>query len=138
MTEPFESVTLRAVLRPLVACIRLFALYVLAHGHLGPGGGFQGGVLLGASAVLVMLVRGDAPQRREGSAAAIACAGVLLFALVGAAALPAGRPMLDYLALPIGAPGPGRRALGILLIETGVAIGVAGVIVSLYRSLMAR
>ncbi|HMS17523.1 MAG TPA: MnhB domain-containing protein, partial [Planctomycetota bacterium] len=35
--------------------IMLFGLYVIAHGHYSPGGGFQGGALLAASVLLVRL-----------------------------------------------------------------------------------
>ena len=41
--------------RLLVPVIQIFAFYVLAHGHVSPGGGFQGGVLMGASFILVAL-----------------------------------------------------------------------------------
>ena len=35
--------------------MQLFALYVVAHGHHSPGGGFQGGVILGASLILLAM-----------------------------------------------------------------------------------
>ena len=35
--------------RLIVPVIQIFAFYVLAHGHVSPGGGFQGGVVMGAS-----------------------------------------------------------------------------------------
>ena len=41
--------------RLLIPVIQIFAFYVLAHGHVSPGGGFQGGVLMGASFILVAL-----------------------------------------------------------------------------------
>ena len=41
--------------RLLVPVIQIFAFYVLAHGHVSPGGGFQGGVIMGASFILVAL-----------------------------------------------------------------------------------
>ena len=41
--------------RLIVPVIQIFAFYVLAHGHVSPGGGFQGGVLMGASFILVAL-----------------------------------------------------------------------------------
>ncbi|EYE88370.1 hypothetical protein Q428_08200 [Fervidicella metallireducens AeB] len=33
----------------------IFGLYVILHGHLSPGGGFQGGVIVAAAVVLVYL-----------------------------------------------------------------------------------
>ena len=52
-TEPDLIVT--NTVRLLVPVIQLFAFYVLAHGHVSPGGGFQGGVIMGASFILVAL-----------------------------------------------------------------------------------
>jgi multicomponent Na+:H+ antiporter subunit B len=39
------------ICRILIPFIQLFGLYVIAHGHHSPGGGFQGGVILGASII---------------------------------------------------------------------------------------
>ena len=39
----------------MVPFIQLFGLYVVAHGHYSPGGGFQGGVILGASLILLAM-----------------------------------------------------------------------------------
>ena len=41
--------------RLVVPIIQIFAFYVLAHGHVSPGGGFQGGVVMGASFILLAL-----------------------------------------------------------------------------------
>lgn len=39
----------------LLPLIILFAVYIFSHGHLTPGGGFQGGVIITSAIVLVML-----------------------------------------------------------------------------------
>jgi multicomponent Na+:H+ antiporter subunit B len=39
----------------LLAPAVLFGIYLVAHGHLTPGGGFQGGMILGAAPILVCL-----------------------------------------------------------------------------------
>ena len=44
--------------RLVVPIIQIFAFYVLAHGHVSPGGGFQGGVVMGASFILLALGMG--------------------------------------------------------------------------------
>jgi len=40
----------------MIPFIQLFALYVIIHGSGGPGGGFQGGVIFGASFILYVIV----------------------------------------------------------------------------------
>src|SRR4030067_1529012 len=51
----FEDVIIQTVCRILTPFIQLYGLYVIAHGHHSPGGGFQGGVILGASFILLCL-----------------------------------------------------------------------------------
>ena len=45
----------KTMARATIPLIGIFGAYVVSHGHLTPGGGFQGGVVL-ASAALVVLV----------------------------------------------------------------------------------
>lgn len=52
---PDTSDPVRVVGLLLVAPSVLFGLYVVAHGHLSPGGGFQGGVVLATALLLVYL-----------------------------------------------------------------------------------
>jgi multicomponent Na+:H+ antiporter subunit B len=124
----------RTLLRPLTACLRLFALYVLVHGHDSPGGGFQAGVVFGASFLLPRLIEGHGPDQLSlRGALALAASGVLFYACIGSASLLASTAYLDYAAIPIPAiEGASRRALGILAIEIGVAAAVAGVVVALF------
>lgn len=49
------------VIRLMAPLIALFALFMILEGHVLPGGGFQGGVVLGALMVLLSLVLG--PRR---------------------------------------------------------------------------
>ena len=54
-----SDVIINMTCRLVVPFVQLFALYVIAHGHHSPGGGFQGGAIL-ASAVLLVLRAGGA------------------------------------------------------------------------------
>ncbi len=142
MTKPFESVMVRTLLGPLVAAIQLFALYVVIHGHYSPGGGFQGGVLLGAALILPLLVYGRTERPGPGlvtvgvrGAAVMAALGVLIFAGVGLVAMLRGQPMFDYGQLPLPLDEPMRRSMGILVIEIGVTLGVAGSVVAIFHVL---
>ena len=142
MQRPLESVMLRTMLGPLVSSLQIFAAYVLVHGHYSPGGGFQAGVLLGAAFILPLLVLGRGARTSgyltltQAQGTSLSAIGVLIYALIAAAPLAFGRPMLDYAALPIASEAADRRSLGILLIELGVTLGVAGAVVAIFRGLI--
>ncbi|MFW6323799.1 MAG: hydrogen gas-evolving membrane-bound hydrogenase subunit E, partial [Desulfovibrionales bacterium] len=51
---PYDFIVSR-VAKLMIPFIHLFGLYVIAHGHHSPGGGFQGGVILGAGFLLLAL-----------------------------------------------------------------------------------
>ena len=62
--------------------IFLFGIYITLFGHLTPGGGFAGGVILACSYVLLMLAFGkDFAEETlpESLASKLDCAGALLF-----------------------------------------------------------
>jgi multicomponent Na+:H+ antiporter subunit B len=52
---PPSSDAVRELALALIAPAVLFGLYVVAHGHLTPGGGFQGGVVLATAPLLLYL-----------------------------------------------------------------------------------
>lgn len=138
MFRPVDSLMLRTLLGPLVAALQLFAVYVFMHGHYSPGGGFQAGILLAASLILPRLVAGrdtGQPRLSTRGAVSLTAAGVAVFTMIGAASMLGGAPMLDYGALPLGADAAGRRSLGILLIEVGVTLAVAGGMVAIFSAL---
>ena len=58
-----DDIIIRVISNLLIPFIQLYALYVLAHGDLGPGGGFQGGVIFASSIVLYVLVYGVDVER---------------------------------------------------------------------------
>ncbi len=65
--------------------IFLFGVYIVLFGHLTPGGGFAGGVILASSYVLLMLAFGRQYAERNlplPMASKLDCAGALLFALI--------------------------------------------------------
>ena len=50
------DLVLRVVAKLLIPFMLLFALYVQFHGELGPGGGFQAGVIIAAAPIVVVLL----------------------------------------------------------------------------------
>ena len=131
---------IKTVCRFLIPFIQLFALYVIAHGHHSPGGGFQGGVILGASIILLAISQDlrTALKRMGEKLDAVLCAvGVLIYAGTGALCLLLGLNFLDYGALasvlhvdPITA-----RSHGILIVEIGVGVAVMATIIWIYNNL---
>ena len=49
---------LEEVAKVIIPLIQVFGVYVIFHGHLSPGGGFQGGVLIAGAVAIVFLAYG--------------------------------------------------------------------------------
>lgn len=130
---------IKTICRFLIPFIQLFALYVIAHGHHSPGGGFQGGVILGASIILLAIsqdLRTSVRRMREKLDAVLCAVGVIIYAGTGALCLLLGFNFLDYSALasvlhcdPVTA-----RSHGILIVEIGVGIAVMCTMIWIYNN----
>ena len=48
----------RTMARPLILFISVYGLYIIMHGHLTPGGGFQGGAVFASGAALLIVAYG--------------------------------------------------------------------------------
>lgn len=123
--------------RLVIPFIQLFALYVVAHGHHSPGGGFQGGVIFGAAIILYALafdLRSASGKLSMRTGALLSSTGVLIYAGTGALCMLLGANFLDYSALAglLGVDPIMARSHGILIVEIGVALAVLAVMVSLY------
>jgi multicomponent Na+:H+ antiporter subunit B len=134
-----ENGILRVVARFLIPLILLFALYVQFHGEYSPGGGFQAGVLFAAGWILFVLVYGLETALRVIPARVmyvLACVGVLLYSLVGLAGVALGGHFLDFYPL-LTDPHAAQQA-GIVLVELGVGITVASVIMLVFALFAGR
>lgn len=137
MIQISDDIIIKTIARVLVPFIQLYALYVIMHGHHSPGGGFQGGVILGASLVLLVITHGlkDTQKRiSEKSVAIFSSLGVLIYGGIGVLCLILGGNFLDYskLAILLGVPLPQARSLGILGVEIGVGLAVMAVMFSIF------
>ncbi len=137
----YQDIIAQTIVRIMVPFVQIYALYVLAHGHYSPGGGFQGGVILAASLVLIFLVYGyeNALERLKLATAGRLCSlGVLIYAGIGFLCLLLGGNFLDYSRLaPIFQVSlPRARSLGILGIETGVALAVMAAMYSIIMDIV--
>ncbi|MEA1919006.1 MAG: MnhB domain-containing protein [Campylobacterota bacterium] len=55
----FDNALLKIGTKVLFPLILLFGIYIILHGHLSPGGGFQGGVIIASGFLLLFLTHGD-------------------------------------------------------------------------------
>lgn len=123
----------RVVTKLLIPFVLVFALYVQFHGDYGPGGGFQAGVIIAAAVILYALIYGLPNARQlvpEWLVESMIALGVLIFALVGVAGMLMGGRFLDYFVLAR-EPVDGQH-LGIFLVEAGVCVTVAGVMLMIF------
>jgi multicomponent Na+:H+ antiporter subunit B len=124
---PGTSDAVRVLGLVLVGPVVLFGVYVVTHGHLSPGGGFQGGVVLATAALLVFLsgeyvtLRRISPEVLLDVAEATGAAGYVAVGLLGVAA------GVTFLAnvLPLGQPGALLSAGTIPVINLAVGLEVA-------------
>ncbi len=140
MIKEFKDIIIQTVCRILTPFLQIFALYVIAHGHYSPGGGFQGGCILGASFIMMVIAYDiDAVKKRISEKInTIYCSlGVIIYAGIGLLCLILGANYLDYgilhRILPVDQVK--ARALGTLGVEIGVGITVMAVMVSIFLNI---
>jgi multicomponent Na+:H+ antiporter subunit B len=134
-----QHLVLRIITKMLIPFILLYAFYVQFHGDYGPGGGFQAGVIFASAIFLYAMLFGMSTARRvinQSFIQLLAAIGVLLYGSVGVVSLLNGKSFLDYSALSAD-PIAGQH-LGILLIELGVGVTVASVMVIIFFSFAGR
>ena len=128
-------IVLRVVSKVLLPPIILFALYVQFHGDFGPGGGFQAGVIFAVGFILHGLVFGlDATKRviPPDLLRSLMALGVVLYAGVGVVTLLLGANYLDCDVLSEDIEHHAGQHYGIILVELGVGITVAAVMLMLF------
>ena len=135
-----DDVIVKTIARIIIPFIQIYALYVIVHGHHSPGGGFQGGVILGASFVLLVLTHGLEETRKkitERGVAILSSLGLLIYVGIGLLCLILLGNYLDYGTLSkIFHVIPAQaRSLGILGVEIGVGIAVMGVMFSIFLNI---
>ncbi len=107
--------------------ILVFGIYVILHGQITPGGGFQGGAITGTAFLLIYLTRNykafrnTSPKEASDAVEAVAAGA---YALVGIAALATGAAFLQNI-LPLGMTGDLLSSGTVYLINFFVGIEVA-------------
>lgn len=131
-----ESTIIMTTVRVISPFVFTFGLFVMLHGAESAGGGFQGGVILASSIIMIAFAFGIEPTRDWLSDAVVRTAiggGVGLFALIGLGAIAFQGHFLEYVAYGF----DHGVKYGIELVELGIGAVVSGVIISLFMSLAA-
>ena len=95
--KPGMTIIIKTVVRIIVGLIFLYGIYIILHGHLSPGGGFGGGVILALGLLSVLLAYGREETLkwlRLGSLRDLEHATPLLFLLFGLAGMAWGSAFL--------------------------------------------
>lgn len=132
--EPKNDVILQTVARVLVPPIFLFGIYIILAGHLGPGGGFSGGAVIGAGLILYLNAFGfaktakffTAKTYRRMSFCALAC-----YSIAKSYSFYTGANHIES-AIPLGTPGAILSSGLILVLNICVGVVVAGTMYTFY------
>lgn len=79
---PGMGMIVKTVIRWLKGPIFLFGLYIIMFGHVAPGGGFGGGVVIASAFILMTLAYGETYTLEffsRDAAMTVACIGLLIF-----------------------------------------------------------
>ena len=126
LRAPSDAVVLTC--RTFAALIALFGIYVVLHAQLTPGGGFQGGAIVGSGTLLVYLGEGYQVWRRlirSMAFEALEASGALVFIGSGIGPMIVGAKFLENV-LPLGQTKQLLSGGLILASNAGVAMAVAG------------
>lgn len=142
MKEPFGGIVLNVAFRMLVPFTIIYGIYVLCFGEYSPGGGFQAGALLSVGILLSRLILGFDAKFNISVETSVVMAGIgtFIYAFTGWLTIFGGAEyFLDYDYLPIKMdPVHEMHAMGIFMIEIGVAICVMMTIINLLDAIIRR
>jgi len=125
---PSPSDAVRILTISLTGPLVVFGVYIVVHGQISPGGGFQGGMILATAPLMIYLsgefesLRKLAPRWLVEVAEAIGAGG---YVVIGAAGLFASTAFLHNL-LPPGQPGDVFSGGTVALLNVTVGLEVAG------------
>lgn len=141
----FGGIVLDSSFRFILPVIMIYGIYVLFHGEISLGGGFQAGALLACVYLIDRLVPSFSSRMKRLKPAKtliIAGCGTFLYAFTGILTMLGGGKFLEYNTLPVNwlpwAEHISLHSVGILMIEAGVTICVMMVIINILEVVLER
>jgi len=98
--EKGMSLIVKTITRFTVGLILLYGIYIVLHGHVSPGGGFAGGVIIALSFIHLMLAYGKEAAFKKFSKSAASTfesLGAILFLTIGLVAFAGGYFFLNFI-----------------------------------------
>ena len=140
--QKFSSQENWTVFPILIPILLIYAIYVLLHGEVSLGGGFQAGALIAMSYILYSLIEGGYEKKIKISSFTlmrIGAVGILIYFMTGLLPVFFGGNFLEYGCLPLPFMEEAERhSTGILMIEIGVTITVASSIITILNAILER
>jgi multicomponent Na+:H+ antiporter subunit B len=132
-----DLLVLRVIARWNIPFMLVFGLYIQTHGEIGPGGGFQAGVVIAAAFILYGIVWGAPAMRKiipRWFTDWLAASGLLLFAGLGVFSMLMGYEYLDHTAVKP-SDTAAAEVWGIIIAEWGVGMTVTAVMVTIFNEI---
>lgn len=129
------SIVATTAIRAVTPFVALFGLYITFYGTKAAGGGFQGGVIIGAAVILLAFGFGIERARdwlNRSAVTAITIGGITAIALLGLGSQVFGGQFLEYEAIPL----PSATFYGVKLVELGICATVAGIAILFFFALV--
>ena len=134
------SINIMDITRRMVPFILMFGSYIILSGHLSVGGGFPGGVVIGAGFIVYTIVFGSEKSRRYANEDILSITnslGMCIFISFGLLGIIAGYNFLTNRIAgipPIGRSGVLLSAGTLLGINIGIGMNVSGAIIRMFFS----
>ena len=134
--EQGMSVIVKTITRLTVGLILLYGIYIVSHGHVSPGGGFAGGVIVALSFVHLMLAYGKETALKKlpkGMTSLFESLGAVLFLGIAMLGFLGGHFFLNFLAKgePFTLFSAGTIPLSNIAISLKVGAGLFAIFVAL-------
>ena len=135
--EKGMSIIVKTITRLTVGLILLYGIYILSHGHISPGGGFAGGVIIALSLVHLMLAYGKEEAFKilpKKTLALLESAGAIIFLAIALLGFTGGYFFLNF--LPKGEPFKLFSAGIIPLCNIAISIKVGAGLFAIFAALV--
>lgn len=122
----------KVVFRYILLIVMLYGVYIIAHGHLSPGGGFAGGMIMGLGFLLYLFIFGAEAKvklRRQ-------LMNVVTIMVVVGSVMEGMKFLIAKEHGPVGTPGTLFSVGLISIANLGIGIMVAGTVISIFYLLV--